>query len=226
MDRSPRTRGLMTAVSALALAMTAGCTSGSPDTPASSPRSSGTSASTGTGRGFDAATGEVTTVQPALRVETGNRRSRACYEGASRDLASLDYSWHAATDVHVTRVELIDPEGVRLLGTPVTVPPVNYGGRLDLGGELTWKGHERLLAGNRLLSWPLRERLDTADLSAGQSGLFVLHVRRSPGRGVSHGLRVTYTVPHGGGEKTYDAEARDQSSWRVVGPGQRCRLGR
>jgi hypothetical protein len=210
------------AATALVL-LTAGCTS-SDDSSAAPPRTTPSSSTPAPRAGFDPETGTVTRVEAAFSVQTGNVRTRACYEPRSSELASIDYTWRAAADVEVTEVELIDGTGIRLVGTPVTVPPVNYGGRIDLGGELTWAGHEKRLAGNHLLSWPGHESVADHVFSRGQTGLFVLHVRRSMGHGSSHGLRVTYRVSGPGDGNTYTAEVRNQVRWQVVRHGTRCRV--
>ena len=226
MDRSPRTTRLLVAVSGLALMLTAGCTSGSSDdakpAPASAaPESSSSPSSSAPSPGFDAETGQVTRVEPALAVTTDTRRATVCYEADGRDLAYVDYSWRAATDLTVSKVELVDPVGVRLVGRPVTVPPVNYGGRIDYGGILDWKTHEKRLARNRFVTWAGRDRVDLYDFSGGQTGMFVVHLRLAKGTGSSHGLRVTYRTADG--SDTYTAEATDDLTWKYVGPRGTCR---
>lgn len=165
----------------------------------------------------------VTVREPAFGVETSAVRGGACYEASSADLGSIDYSWKAAADVTVESVELIDAEGVRLVGAQ-TVPPVNRGGDIPVGGEFAW-GEPGADVGRRFIRWDEREPADQHVYSAGDTGLFVLHLRYAPGQGTSAGLRVRYTVD---GEKTapgpYTAEVRNELRWQVVRGKEKCHL--
>jgi hypothetical protein len=233
-NRSTGSRWFLLSVSVLALGLTTGCNAdgsradsgAAPATTATIPTTATTSPSEPTGSdsptpGFDEASGQVTTIEPAFAVRTSLRRATICYEGDGRDLATIDYTWSAAADVEVKKVELIDPVGVRLVGTPVTVPPVNYGGRIDYGGLIAWKDLGRRLDGNRFVSWPGHESVDLNEFTGGQTGLFALHLRLAERTGSSHGVRVTYVAPRGG-STTYTAEARNDVTWKYVGPKGRC----
>lgn len=217
-----RTTAVPLALACLTALVATGCTD-QDETPTSdpTPATAGSAPST-RGTGFDPEDRTVTVKEPAFTVETSAQRQATCYDAGSADIASIDYSWKAATDVTVTDVELVDARGVRLVGAAQTVPPVNRGGEIPLGGEFTW-GKPHPTAGSRFVFWGERERVDFHTFSAGETGLFVLHLRYSPGRGSSAGLRVSYTVD---GEDTapgpYTAEVGNELRWQVVTGKEKC----
>ncbi len=224
----PRTRTARTSALLLIAAIaTAACTEDAkPERSATTPESSPTSFEALPGvPQFDPETQRVTHTDPAFSVTSGTESSQACLDERSADLATYDYGWASEAEVTVTGIELVDAKGVELVGEPLTVPPVNLGGTVAAGGEITWAEHARHLSRLRFVSWSQREDAELKTYSPGETGVFVLHLRYQPGRGSSHGLRVTYTVRDLGQDLgPYTAEVRNDLQWQVVLPGQRCTL--
>jgi hypothetical protein len=156
---------------------------------------------------------------PVFTVEANTPRAQSCYDLRSADLGSIDYSWRSSGTVSVTDVQLIDAEGVELRQPVQTVPPVNGGGQIPVGGEFLWKFPGKQITGNRFIVWGEREPVDAHVFGDGETGLFLLHLRYLPGRGSSHGLRVTYTLEGDDLERT--AEVTNDLRWDVTSK-RRC----
>lgn len=188
-----RTRSLTAAVCAvLTASLTGGCSSGDA-TPAA------------TATPTPSATADV---PPALELETDVVSGSACFAGLRKpgrsELAWLDFTWRADADLESFEPRLIGARGVRLVGDSWTVPPVNFGGRIAVGGQATWHGWKKAVSGPQVVvdqggptwSWSPIE---------GETGLLVLHVRVDPD---------VLDTPQGGG---VDAVALDY----VTGTGEK-----
>lgn len=165
-----------------------------------------------------AATVTVTdTLEPdPLELATDTVRGTACLgDPELPDLAWFDVQWRANVDLEEFAFALVGAEGVRQVGSAETVPPVNFGGRIDFAGDATWEGHHAVLAKARGLRGTEVESADFWSPTAGETGLAVLHLRfdpkvlRSEKGGRIGGVRATYTSADGAqGEVEVDVPLR------------------
>ena len=170
MSRStlPARAGVVTVILAV-LATVTGCAGDDEPTPA------GLQASTTRPATPTPADAQATAVAPLILHGDGAGSSCLAAD-ASTDLAYFDISWEATTDLDSVRFTLTDPSGVRQVGGGLTVPPVNFGGRIDYGGSVPWDEHAKVLD-NRWVSWPQHRSVWTWSPVEGETGLLVLHLR-------------------------------------------------
>ena len=95
---------------------------------------------------------EVTQDKAALAFESADVGAVSCKDGGPiEDLAWFDVTWRTETDVDGFTVELVDADGITKVGPALTVPPVNVGGQIALGGTSTWDGRRDVLGGSGLI---------------------------------------------------------------------------
>jgi len=160
----------------------------------------------------DAASGPTETVtvtaEPDLQpliLTTETVRNVACFDDPTPvDIAWFAAQWQANVDLGGISFELTGAEGVRQIGSAETVPPVNFGGRIDFDGDATWAGHRRFLQKNvsSVRGYDV-ESVDFWSPTAGQTGLVVLHLRFDPSvlgserGGRIEGVRAAFTTLDG-----------------------------
>lgn len=145
--------------------------------------------------------------------------STHCFtDGPPGDLAWYGLQWKANADLDEFSFEITGGEGVTQVGSAKTVPPVNFGGRIDTGGTSTWDGHRKFVRESPFL---MGENLDSADFwspTAGQTGLVVLRLRFDPDvlatekGGRFDGLRAIYTTQDG---ETGEAHVETEQIFRI-----------
>lgn len=93
---------------------------------------------------------------PPLELFASTVESKGCAERPRvHDWAWMDVQWKANQDLQGFSFSLVDPVGVELVGDPVTVPPVNFGGRVDESGEYDWATRADI-GDSRFLEWRSR----------------------------------------------------------------------
>lgn len=162
-------RASVVAVVVAVLTSVTGCAGGDEPAPA------GTRASTTQSATPTSVDAQATGVAPLILHGDGSGSSCLAAD-ASTDLAYFDVSWEATTELDSVRFTLTDPIGVRQVGSGLTVPPVNFGGRIDYGGSVPWADHAKVLD-NRWVSWPQHRSVWTWSPIEGETGLLVLHLR-------------------------------------------------
>ncbi len=185
-------------------AASAAATAGSDETPSETPSG-----------GTDMAI--TTTVEPlVLSSSTVNADSCLLDPGDPVDQSWYEVTWKAHADLESFSFELVDPVGVRQVGQAVSVPPVNFGGRIDYSGASTWQdraeGYDSVFTDARAA-----ERVDFLSPLEGQTGLVAFHLRFDPdvvasrqGASVA-GVKARYRLQDGtGGEAVVDVPSR----WR------------
>ncbi len=118
------------------------------------------------------------------------------------DLAWFDVTWRANTDLDAVEFDLVDAEGMVDVGTPVNIPPVDCGGRIDYAGDSSWAGRKRS-CDTRATDVHRVEDIAILSPLEGQTGLVSFHLRFDPdvldskaGASVK-GVNATYTMPDG-----------------------------
>ncbi|MBZ5741370.1 hypothetical protein [Nocardioides mangrovi] len=170
----------------------AGCSS-DPD----EPESTGASPSSATSEASPS-TSAVAEAEPALELTTGTIREHDCVEPADRilDLAWFDVMWRAHEDLDSFHFRLVDSDGAKAIGPGFTVPPVNFGGRIDYSGALRWDGWRRGI-NDRMLSTIQMGSVVFWSPIEDETGLLVLHLRFDPRALRADGVHI------GGVEATY-----------------------
>src|SRR5690606_29989471 len=92
--------------------------------------------------------------QAPIELASGDT-STWCSRKPFTDLALVDVTWKAHTDVDWVEFTL-DGDDVTTIGNPVTIPPRNFGGRIDYSGSFTWD-KRNLLAERGPLMWVGRD---------------------------------------------------------------------
>ena len=149
-----------------------------------------------------AADGAVTRAVPALSVTTDVIRSRNCLARRFSDIAMVDFQIKTAADIGDLTIDLIDPQGMRIIGQPLLVPAVNRGGEIPYGGDITWDARAEVLRDQKLVEWLSREPARFAAPVAGSSYLVVLHLEFTDRRASYEGVRVNYRLEGRGGATT------------------------
>lgn len=157
------------------------------------------------------ASASLKALTPSLRLST-DPGGQACRIGAITpswtDLAFAEIDLKADGDLMLESVEALGARGVRLSTDPTesfVVPPVNPGGRIVSSGTVTWADWRSGLPGYGL-DVERAEEVQGKDLSAGDTGLLVVHLRVDPEvtdtpRGAElRAVRVAYTS--GGSDRT------------------------
>lgn len=107
---------------------------------------------------------------------TTTARGASCFDGAIADYGWFNAQWEAHVDLDAVRFRLTGNTGVKTVGSPTTVPPVNFGGRIDYGGMVDW-ADQSPLATDRFVYWPDRDDADFLSPIEGQTGLLLFHLR-------------------------------------------------
>lgn len=151
----------------------------------------------------DVSGSDWTDAPAAALVLHADGRDRACLEpGAATDLAWFDVTWEATAELESVSFRLTHPVGVLQVGGGITVPPVNFGGRIDDGGSASWAGRAAALD-NRQLSWSRRGAASAWSPTTGETGLLALHLRLDERALASRagasftGVAATYTTRDG-----------------------------
>lgn len=139
---------------------------------------------------------ETASAEPDPLEVTLDSGGSICYSsGSVPDIAWFDVTWKANVPLDSLRFELIDPVNVRQVGPAVTVPPTNFGGRIDFGGATAWDDRAEVLD-DKFVSWVQRGPLWTWSPIDGESGLLVLHLRMK-GTGGFGGVTAEYRTGEG-----------------------------
>lgn len=118
--------------------------------------------------------------EPAPLELSMDTTGTVCFDRtATPDLAWFDLTWKANTDLDSFHFKLVDAVGVKKVGSDLTVPPMNFGGRIDFGGASTWAGHAKALD-NKFLFWSQRDQVVFTAPMKDQTGLLVMHLRFDP----------------------------------------------
>ena len=133
---------------------------------------------------------------PSLELTASTVSSKGCAERPRiHDWAWMDVQWRANQDLESFSFSLVDPVGVELVGDPITVPPVNFGGRIDESGDLDWS-NRATFGDSRLIQWGSRDTTTFWTPIEGQTGILVMHLRVT-GRGTFSGVQADYTTAAG-----------------------------
>lgn len=206
----------MTVLLTAAVATVSGCSddtsSAAPHDPTARPTGSGATPTDAT----DAADPDssATTAQPALRLHTSDAGGSVCVTSRIRDYAWFDVTWKATEDLDSMRFDLPGAEHVRPVGDALTVPPVNYGGRIDYSGATSWAGRADL-GKDRQISWSQRDTVWSWTPVKGQTGLLVLHLRFDGDPARIDRVRARWTTQDG---RTGSTKVAVPEKWRF-GPG-------
>lgn len=178
------------------------------------------------GGGSTAPTETVTVEAEAdpLVLRTDNIRTTHCWDDEPPgELAWYDVQWRAGVDLEEFSFSLTGAEGVRLVGAPKTVPPVNFGGRIDYSGTSTWEPHKRLIRRANAVNGFNLDSVDFWSPLAGETGLLVMHLRFDPDALASAagarlgGVSAAYTTADG---ETGEASVDTRNVFRT---GKRCK---
>ncbi|MDP3894003.1 hypothetical protein [Nocardioides sp.] len=122
---------------------------------------------------------------------------------APADMAWYDVRWRANVDLQEFSFEISGAEGVTQVGAARTVPPRNFGGRIDASGIVSWKDHPQVLRRNPHLSGGAVESTLARHPIAGETGMVVLRLRMDPDVLATDagarfdGVHATYTTGDG-----------------------------
>lgn len=194
-----------------ALAMLGGCSDDASDE--SSPASPQAPATGPTGQ-TDPTVSSAADATPALRLHTSDAGGSVCVASRIRDYAWFDVTWKATEDLESMAFDLPGAEHVRAVGDALTVPPVNYGGRIDYSGATSWTGRADL-GKDRQISWSQRDTVWSWTPVKGQTGLLVLHLRFDGEPARIDRVRARWTTQDG---RTGSTEVAVPERWRF-GPG-------
>ena len=111
-----------------------------------------------------------------MALSTNTRGGTSCFDGDIVDYGWFDTSWRSHTDLDSVRFRLEGSTGVRVVGSPTTIPPVNFGGRIDYGGMIEWSDKSPL-ANDRVIRWSSRGDTDFLSPIEDQTGLLLFHLR-------------------------------------------------
>jgi hypothetical protein len=194
----PRPRDAALLVATLVVLL-AGCSTdpSDPSDPVSAPTATVTVTETATP---DAAASSAAAPRDAVSV-TASSAGTSSFRSDLGDLGWMDATWEAATDVDWVSFRL-QGEGVRTVGAPISVPPVNTGGTIAVGGEFQWPP-DHAVRTTRGLSWFQRASTRFLSMSAGDTGLLVFHLRfdedvvAGEQQARATALRTRWTLPDG-----------------------------
>lgn len=139
-------------------------------------------------------------LQDAVAVQVSSAGT-SCFRDDLGDLGWMDATWEAADDVDRVSFRLRG-EGVRSIGVPISVPPVNTGGTIAVGGAFQWPP-DRTVTTTTGISWSQRESTRFLSMSRGDTGLLVFHLRfddevvAGEERASLSGLRTRWTLADG-----------------------------
>lgn len=135
-------------------------------------------------------------VDPPLVLSAATVKSKGCAERPRvHDWAWMDVQWKANQDLESFSFSLVDAQGVEMIGEPVNVPPVNFGGRFSESAEIDWDTRADI-GDSRFLEWRSRGTTDFWSPIEDESGLLLLHLRVT-GRGTFSGVQADYTTLDG-----------------------------
>ncbi|MCW2792101.1 MAG: hypothetical protein JWO76_1199 [Nocardioides sp.] len=177
------------ALSVVGLVLASGCDAGADPDADAGPTASPTSA---------APSAEPTPQADApLELTTNSQRSTSCLKESGKvELAWFESEWKANEDLESFRFSLVDAAGVRSVGFPINVPPVNYGGRIDYSGATSWDRRD-LIGKQRFVSWSQRDSTDAWTPIEDQTGLVVFHLRFTEPKASIGGVRASYVTADG-----------------------------
>ena len=139
---------------------------------------------------------EPVAADPPLELDVTTLKTDGCAERPRvHDWAWMDVQWKAHQDLENISVSLVDARGVTLIVSPINVPPVNFGGRIDESGEYDWENRAGI-GDSRFVEWMARGTLDFWSPMEDETGMLVLHLRVT-GRGTFTGVKVDYTTLDG-----------------------------
>lgn len=188
------------ALSILGIVLTTGCQADSSNDAQPAPSMSTV---TGTASPDAAAAAEA-----PLELTDGQRGKICLQQSPDVDLAWFNTQWKANEELDSFEFSLVGARGVRMVGTPITVPPVNFGGRIDYSGAVSWDTRSDL-AKERVISWWQRDNTLFWTPIKDESGLLVLHLRFSQHKAYIGGVKATY-VTHKGEKGSVQATAHEK----------------
>lgn len=101
--------------------------------------------------------------------------SETCVKAGMRDFAWFEVQVSVHEDLEQVSFELPDADGVRVVGQPQLLLPVNFGGRFDTRGLVTWEG--RAAAYDQRQVGSVEDSVDVWTPIEGQTAMPAFHLR-------------------------------------------------
>lgn len=204
-------RRLALVPAALALLASTACSSAEDPEDSTGPAdpTTGVAAGAGESGGPEESGTPTVTPEPAgtsaspLELSGGGTTEVCAGKAFPRDLAFLDVTWEAGTDLEFFELRVDAPQGLRqVVADTRTIPPRNFGGRISVSGLTAWADRDRTLRSSQL-ALAGGTRLSEESPIQGATGLAVLRIKLDEdaldsARGASFtGISATYRTVDG-----------------------------